>query len=92
MAELLADLFIPQVNCLPVKRPFGALKELLLPVIHEEMGAPYSSTSAWWLLRRVGEHKTLQEGERELDGQACSQNLKSRTRNYCISGIGGRFS
>ncbi len=54
VAEMLADLFIPQLNCLPIKRPFGSLKELVLPAIHEEMGAPYTATSAWWLLKRIG--------------------------------------
>jgi len=54
VAEILTDLHIPQVNCLPIKKPFGPLKELVLPPIHEEMGAPYTSTAAWWLLRRIG--------------------------------------
>ena len=54
VAELLAGLSIPRSNCLPVKKPFGALKKLILPPINEETSLPYTSTAALWLLRRVG--------------------------------------
>ena len=54
MAELLVDFRMPQLNCLTMKKPFGALKEVTLPAIHEEFAAPYTTTSAWYLLKAVG--------------------------------------
>lgn len=60
VAELLANLVLPRSNCLPVKKSFGALKELVLPPIYEDTSLPYTSTSSLWLLRRLGVHQLLQ--------------------------------
>lgn len=55
VAELLARLHIPGPNCPSVQRPFGALKELVLPPLHEPSSLPYTSTDAFRLLRSIGE-------------------------------------
>ena len=56
VAELLTDTNIPPINCMPVKKPLGGLKELVLPPIHEATSLPYTSTSALWLLKSVGRY------------------------------------
>lgn len=62
VAELLEDMYLPTVNCLPVKKPFGALKELVLPALQESSMLPYTATSALWLLRRLGKVWTQNSG------------------------------
>ena len=54
LAELLTDMRLPSINCLPIKKPFGALKEVVLHPIHEDTTLPYTSTAAIQLLRSVG--------------------------------------
>ena len=54
IAELLTDMRLPSINCLPIKKPFGALKEVVLHPIHEDTTLPYTSTAAIQLLRSVG--------------------------------------
>ena len=54
IAELLTQFSLPPLNCLPVKRPFGALKEVVLSPIHEESSLPYTSTGAYKLLQSIG--------------------------------------
>ena len=55
IVELLTRTHLPPINCLPVKKPFGALRELVLYPIHEESTLPYTSTAAIKLLRSIGE-------------------------------------
>ncbi len=55
VSDLLTDMQLPPINCLPVKKPFGALQELVLYPIHEESTLPYTSTNAITLLRSIGE-------------------------------------
>ena len=52
--DLLTDMHLPAINCLPVKKPFGSLKELVLYPIYEEISLPYTSDAAIKLLRSVG--------------------------------------
>ena len=54
IAELLTDMRLPSINCLPIKKPFGALKEVVLHPIHEDTTLPYTSTAAIQLLRSIG--------------------------------------
>ena len=54
IADLLTQFTLPPVNCLPVKRQFGALREIVLPPIHEEISLPYTSTGAYKLLQSIG--------------------------------------
>ena len=54
IAELLTDMRLPSINCLPIKKPFGALKEVVLHPIHEDTTLPYTSTAAVQLLRSIG--------------------------------------
>ena len=54
--DLLTKMQLPAINCLPVKRPFGSLKELVLYPIFEEISLPYTSDAAIKLLRSVGEY------------------------------------
>lgn len=56
VADLLTSLRIPRADCLPQRRKFGALRELVLPPIHEDTTLPYTSKSALWLLKRVGRY------------------------------------
>ena len=55
VVELLTQLHIPGLNCPSVRRPFGALKELVLPPLQEPSSLPYTSTDAFRLLRSIGE-------------------------------------
>ena len=55
ISELLTKVTLPPINCLPFKRPFGALRELVLHPIHEETSLPYTSTAALKLLQSIGE-------------------------------------
>jgi len=54
IAELLTDMRLPSINCLPIKKPFGALKEVVLYPIHEDSTLPYTSTAVIHLLRNIG--------------------------------------
>ena len=58
VGELLTQFTLPPVNCLPVKKPFGALKELVLAPIHEDSSLPYTSTGAYKLLQSIGQFLT----------------------------------
>lgn len=60
IAELLTTTHVPSVHCSPVRKKFGALKELVLHPIHEESALPYTSTAAIRLLRSIGTHNMLQ--------------------------------
>jgi len=60
IAELLTDMRLPSINCLPIKKPFGALKEVILYPIHEDSTLPYTSTAVIHLLRNIGVHHILQ--------------------------------
>ena len=53
--DLLTKMHLPAINCLPVKRQFGSLKELVLYPVFEESSLPYTSDAAIKLLRSVGE-------------------------------------
>ncbi len=54
MIELLSSLHIPAINCLPVKKRFGALTQLMLPPIHEDSSLPYTGTATLDLLKNIG--------------------------------------
>ena len=54
IAELLTDMRLPSIDCLPIKKPFGALKEVVLHPVHEDTTLPYTSTAAIQLLRSIG--------------------------------------
>ncbi len=51
---MLTSLQIPAINCVPVKKKFGALTQLVLPPIHEESSLPYTATATLDLLRNIG--------------------------------------
>jgi len=54
VVQLLTELRIPAINCLPVKATFGALTKLVIPPIHEGSSLPYTSTAALDLLKNIG--------------------------------------
>ncbi|XP_064399586.1 myotubularin-related protein 5-like isoform X3 [Halichondria panicea] len=60
VVELLTSMHIPAINCLPVKKSFGALTHLTLPPIHECSSIPYTATATLDLLRNIGVHNLLQ--------------------------------
>ena len=54
IVDLLTNMHLPEINCLPVKKPFGSLKELILYPIFEDSSLPYTNDAAIKLLRSVG--------------------------------------
>ena len=54
--DVLTNMHLPEINCLPVKKQFGSLRELILYPIFEESSLPYTSDAAIKLLRSVGRY------------------------------------
>ena len=54
VANLLSSVTVPLVNCPPVRRPLGLLKELIVHPIDEASSLPYSSTCTIALLKSIG--------------------------------------
>ena len=82
--DLLTDMHLPAINRLPVKKPFGSLKELVLYPIYEESSLPYTSDAAIKLLRSVGKQR---EREREKIGGERRNNSLSKKIGRSLVGF-----
>ena len=57
IAELLRDIHLPAPGGPPIKKSFGAVRDLVLHPIHESGSLPYTSTGAYRLLQSIGNVK-----------------------------------